>query len=355
MIIGKNIQTQKPFPINTKRMLQSHTFVNAITGSGKTGLILKIIESVQSTEFKQQFGQIPIIISDDQGEFLNVPKMYDDFILFENRGRYAEVFNLDNAKSVGEVARKDLVSMVIKLSDFASKEERERFLELFMEGYREQDRKYWNPALFIIDEADIYVPTTSKKKNSYSREAIIDACKRSRKENISIILATQSASSVHIDARRECTNRFVGNSVELSDRRIASQMLGEPSLVDKLWGLRVGQFYVRGEALCDVTTLIQVDRPMIKTPEVGVEQVNDHKDSVIEQYVVNRIEGDKRSLIQTYEDKIRKLEDEIKVLKTNQWTNEKQIMAYNEGKYDGRVQTIDEQKHRSFVNRVLNR
>lgn len=354
MKIGTNVLTKKEFVVKDAELLKSHAFVTGITRSGKTNLILKLIEVTRSEEYKKIYGEVPIVIFDIDGEYLNVPKIQNDFVLFENEGKYAEIFNIQNAKAFGEVVRKDLISIVIKLQDFATRDERERYVKEFLQGFRIQDRQYWHPALILIDEADLFVPTVSKKKNSISREEIIEVGKRGLKEGISLFCATQTASSVHIDLRRQCHNRIIGSQVEDSDRNTACRMLGDRSLYDPIYDLQTGQFYVRGTAFASLPTLIQVDKSGIDTPTIGI-KTETTQNEVVQEYVVNRVEGDTRSLIQTYEEKIRKLEDENKILHTNQWTQSKQQSAYDEGQFDGRLKTQEEFKKKSLVDRVLNK
>jgi len=77
-------------------------------------------------------------------------------------------------------------------------------------------------------------------------------------------------------ARRECANRIIGKTTELRDRRAVTEMLGDPKILDSLWDLEVGQFYVRGDALTTQISKIQVDFSEIEKVEAGVQQVIIH-------------------------------------------------------------------------------
>ena len=272
MQLGTDATTGQAFTINVREFLKTHTFIQAVTGSGKTSLNLLLVEMTESPEFKSRYGPIQKIIFDDCGEYLNIPMYYQSFELLQNQGiRYGK-FDVNNASSFGKEFREKENSVVIKLADLKSQKEREQFVAKFLEGFRVPDRSYWHPAIIFLDEADLYVPTANKRKNCSSRDPIIEACKRARKENIIMILSTQSASSVHIDARRNCLNRFVGETVEFCDRKVASELLGDKTIFEKLWGLKAGQFFVRGKALSTATRFIQTTKPNIDTPEVGVSQ-----------------------------------------------------------------------------------
>ena len=354
MKIGTDVITQKDYHINETELLNNNTFVTGITRSGKTNLILKLIEIVRSEEFKAKHGEVPIIIFDTDGEYLNVPKIQSDFVLFENEGKYAEIFNIENAKTLAQTVRNDLLSIVIKLTDFANREDREKYVAEFISGLRTDDREVWHPILVLIDEADLFIPTVSKQKKSHSRFELIECAKRGLKEGISLFVATQTASSVHIDLRRQCFNQIMGGQAERSDRRVASEMLDNPDVFDKLWNLKKGEFFVRGRAFTNTATLVQFDKSGIDTPTIGIKTESKQKETV-QEFVVNRMQGSTKNLVETYEEKIAKLQDQIKILNTNQWTQTKQQSAYDEGKFDGRLQTQDEYKKKSLVDRVLNK
>ncbi|MEX0639825.1 MAG: DUF87 domain-containing protein [Nitrosopumilaceae archaeon] len=272
MQIGTDANTGEPFTIDVREFLKTHTFIQAVTGSGKTALNLLLVEMTESPSFRSRYGTIQKIIFDDCGEYLNLPKHYHGFELLQNQGAWDGKFDVNNASFLGEEFRKKEDSVVIKLTDLKTQKEREQFVAKFLEGYRVLDRSHWHPAILFFDEADLYVPTANKRRNCSSRDPIIAACMRARKENIIVILSTQSASSVHIDARRNCLNRFVGETVEFCDRKVASELLGEKTLFEKLWGLKPGQFFVRGKALSATARFIQTTKPNIETPEVGVSQ-----------------------------------------------------------------------------------
>jgi hypothetical protein len=270
MQLGIDATTGEAFTIDGREFLKTHTFIQAVTGSGKTSLNLLIVEMTESPEFKSRYGPIQKIIFDDCDEYLNVPKYYPNFVLLQNQGNWSKIFDADHAKFIGEGFRKKENSVVIKLTDLTTQKDREQFVAKFLEGFRVQDRCYWHPALLFLDEADQYVPTTNKRSNCSSRDPIIEACRRARKENIILILSTQSASSVHIDARRNCLNRFVGETVEFCDRKAACELLGDKTIFERLWGLKAGQFFVKGKALSPVMRFIQTAKPNLDRPEIGV-------------------------------------------------------------------------------------
>jgi len=348
MKIGYNVNTKQPYDLDTAKFLKTHTLIQSITGSGKTSSIISLIEKLRSPEVFAKFGYIPVVIIDERDNFLNLPKAFKDFRVLDATGKYKELFKLEEAESVGLRVREigiDGVSMILKVSDFENPDDREKFVANFMKGFRTQDRKLWTPCLLIIDEADIYVPTTGKggKRNSVSRYPIIDATQRARQEGIAILLSTQHASSVHIDARRECDNRMVGNTVELSDRKIASEMLGDLKVKDQLWGLNAGEFFMVGRAFGYDLKKIQIDKPTVDIP-TGIETENDEVNTTVD---AMNIPSDGNV--------IGSMEKQITLLTSTQLTQEKYNAIFEEGRQRGLEEAKYSYKNKSLADRLLKR
>ena len=348
MRLVTNVNTGQPFEVDTKKFLTTHTLMQAITGGGKTSSIISIIEKLRSPEVISKHGYIPIVIIDERNNFLALPKTFKDFRILDSTGKYKELFKVDEAESVGLRVREigiDGVSMILKVSDFENPDDREKFVANFMKGFRTQDEEKWTPCLLIIDEADIYVPSTGKggKRNSVSRYPIIDATQRARQEGISILLATQPASSVHIDARRECDNRLVGNTVELSDRKVASELLGDLKVKDQLWGLNAGEFFTFGKAFGYDLKKIQVDKPTVKLAS-GIKTGNDEVNTTVD---AMNIPSDGNV--------IGSMEKQITLLTSNQLTQEKYNAIFEEGRQRGLEEAKYSYKNKSLADRLLKR
>jgi len=343
MKLGTNLQTRQDFIVNIPELLQSHAFVTGITRTGKTNTCLKLIEGTRSEEFVAIYGRIPIVIFDIDNEYKNVHESLNDFVTLSNSGKLAEYLSVDRAEDFGRFVRRDSISVVIRLKDIPSKQDREIFVRNFLQGFRTDDTTLWHPNIILIDEADLLVPTTNKQKNSHSRDEIIDCAKRGLKEGISLFIATQTSSSVHIDVRRQCHNQLMGGQVERSDRRISAEMLDNPELFKSLYDLEKGQFYVRGKALAKTAVLIQVDETTIKPQHIATEEPEQTAE-VFEENIKDRLEGIDVSLKESYEEKIERLEDEIKILKTNQFTDERRKATYDIGYNDGIWKMQEQQK-----------
>jgi len=324
MKLGKTVEDGTDFVINAESFLSTHTFLQGITGSAKTGALLKILQELRSKEFQEKFGYIPIVIADEQDEFLNVPNTFTDFVIIEKNSEYAKLFTVDHAKQLGKTVREigsSGRSIILKLSDF-KKIEMQKFLSEFIAGFRIKDRKYWNPCVFIIDEADLFAPRLS---NSISRESIVDMCKRGRKEGISVLLSTQNAYSVHMDARSQCTNRIIGNTPETSHRNACAEMLGLTKEEGKsIWGMKKGEFYIRGEFTDYILEHVQMDKAIVKTPPAGI-SIQSKTQQQSGQINALNIQTSRKdiSVVDALESKIAELRNQIVELEKTKLTDEK--------------------------------
>lgn len=322
MKLGKCIEDGKDFIIDTKSFLSSHTFVQGITGSAKTGGLLKILQEFRSEEIQKEFGYIPFVVVEEQDEFLDVPDTFSDFVIIEKNSEYGKVFTIEHAKKLGEQVRKAGQhgrSVILKLSDFKTEKEMEEFLAKFIEGFRIKDRQYWNPCVFLIDEADIFASRT--KKYSLSRDSIIGMGKRGRKEGISMVLSTQNSASVHMDARSQCTNRMIGNTAEPAHKRACVEMLDlDKTDAKKLWGMKEGEFFFKGKFTDYQLEHVQMDRADIKPPQVGITRQQKSQEAGVNALTVDTKKD--ISVIDALESKIQELQAKVIELEKNQLTPE---------------------------------
>jgi len=356
--LGRTI-TEKPedsvdFVIDTKAFLSSHTFLQGITGSAKTGALLKLLEEFRKEEIVKQFGYIPFVIVEEQDEFLDVPVTFPDFVVIEKDSEYGKVFTIEHAKKLGEQVRKAGQhgrSVILKLSDFKTEKEMEEFLAKFIEGFRIKDRQYWNPVVFIVDEADIFASRT--KKYSLSRDAIIGMGKRGRKEGISMILSTANSASVHMDARSPCTNRIIGNTAEPAHKRACVEMLDlDKELAKKLWGMREGEFFYKGKFTDYQLAHVQMDRAIIKPPPVGIARPKKSQVAGVNALTIDTKQD--ISVIDALESKIAELRNQILNLEENQLSSKK-IEKMLENEYSRGYTAHKELSDENSIGKLLKR
>ena len=273
MKIGKRIDDGSDFELNLPVFLKTHTLIQGMTGSGKTNLILKIVEESEKEKLDVQ-----MIFLDDQEEFTEIPKHFKSFTMLSKdtpKSFTVAVQKINNedvciARLVGKQVRLLGKSVVVNLHDFTNKADRKKFVGEFLIGLESVGKQIGKHALVVIDEADQYVPS-KEKLHSIATEPIIDLTKRARKQNISMVLSTQFMTEVDIRARRECHNRILGNVTELRDSRGCAEMLGDMDLKNEFFDLDTGEFFVRGKIFPKGVSRIQVDRSTITVKQAGID------------------------------------------------------------------------------------
>lgn len=264
MKLARNLEDNSDFDLDLSVFLSTHTFIQSMTGGGKTSLILTLVEQI-----KKERSNVQMVFLDDQEEFTDIPIQYKDIKLI-SRDATPKIFSLDHAKDIGIQTRRLGRSIVVNLHDFEDLTDREAFVGEFLKGFISVGKKVGTPTIVFIDEADVYVPSKSNRPNIPSRYPIITLTKRARKLNISMVLSTQYLSEVDIRARRECANRICGKTTELRDRRIVSELLGDPKVADELFDLKAGNFFVRGDAFKIGVSKIYVEESHITRKQAGV-------------------------------------------------------------------------------------
>lgn len=317
MIIGKDLVDNSDFKAGLGVFMKTHTFIQSMTGGGKTSLILKNVE-----EIKKERPETQMIFLENQEEFTDIPKFYKDIMMFSRETR-PKIFTVNHAKDVGIQARRLGLSMVINLFDFKDKKDQRKFVAEFLKGFMSLGKAVGTPVKIFIDEADQLCPRSDKKESADSKEQIIDVAKRGRKFNITLVLATQYLSEVDIKARRECANRIVGKTTELSDRRVVKELMGlTQEQADELFDFTAGNFYVRGEIFKKGVSRILVSESSITRKLAGVaESAKSAKPvDIFEDAVENKNE---QSLVDILQGKISDLEKQLaqeKIRSSQQWS-----------------------------------
>ena len=361
MIIGTISGTHVQAQINSHIFLNTHTFLTGVTGSGKTDLLLKIIEETRTTEFIAKYSKVPIVIIDSQDEFLNVPEFYDDFVLF-SREQFPKIFSPEDAYKLGRHVRQMSLSMIVKISDIPEQVNREIFVAEFVSGMASIEREHWNQCIMIVDESDEWIPSRDKRKPK-SKDVLINATKRARKTNMAIILATLHPTDVDIKARSNCVNRVVGKTVEPAYRKLACQMLGDDSIFEKLWSLNKGEFFVKGDALSETIKQIQAFKSKISRPDAGVQTKEPQTKQVYHDIISSAVESKSREpYVVQLEHKLNELQSLYILAKANEMTKEDQnrirMQGFNEGYKQAHFELTKRQKtipKESALSKILRR
>ncbi len=344
MKFGTNLEDNTVFELDLKTLLKTHTFIQSMTGGGKTSLILKIVEQVQ-----KERPDVQMVFLDDQEEFTEIPLQYAKFKLI-SKDATPKIFSIDHAKQIGIQTRRLGKSVVVNLHDLEEQHDREAFVGEFLRGFSSLGKEVGNPAIIVIDEADVYIPTKSNRSNIPSRYPIINLTKRARKLNISVILSTQYLSEVEIRARRECANRICGKTTELRDRKIVAELLGEPKIADQLFDLEAGYFFVRGSIFKKGVSRIYVEESNITRKQAGVaddelkklEQIQTKlsaEEDLFEKAVENKND---QNLVEILQNKIADLEKQLadQKIKTSHAYNDGFLKSETQWKEKGRFERL---------------
>ena len=269
MILGKFIDKDGSptgdFKVDFPIFSETNTLIAGMTRSGKTNLILKMVEELQ-----KDHPEVSLVFLDAQDEFDLIAERYENITVI-SKAESPKVFLIEKAYGIGDQVRRLPKSVIVKLSDFP-RDKRPEFVAKFIEGFNSGSagKEIGHPFVFFIDEANLFCPTKVTKETKKSQQAIIDQAERGLKNHIVTVLATQHNSALDIDARRECANKIVGKTSELGDRRTIEEMMGGKEIGKQLWGLNRGEFFVRGDALgLDEARKVQIDQSTIKTIQAG--------------------------------------------------------------------------------------
>ena len=178
MKLATNLEDNSDFELDLSTLLRTHTFIQSMTGGGKTSLILKLVEQI-----KKERPDVRLVFLDDQEEFTEIPLQYKDIKLI-SRDTTPKIFSLEHAKHVGIQTRRLDRSVVVNLHDFEDLKDREAFVGEFLKGFISVGKEVGTPVIVFIDEADVYVPSKSNRANIPSRYPIINLTKRARNSSV---------------------------------------------------------------------------------------------------------------------------------------------------------------------------
>ena len=124
----------------------------------------------------------------------------------------------------------------------------------FLNGLFEVDRSLWYPMLVIVDEAQMFAPTTSGEFTEDARRASLGAMTnlmcRGRKRGMAGIIATQRLAKLAKNVAAEASNFLMGRTFLDIDMARASDLLGmERRQAETFRNLDRGQFVALGPAL----------------------------------------------------------------------------------------------------------
>lgn len=254
--LGDNLKIDLP------RLLETRLLLQANSGAGKSWALRRILE--------QTAGQIQQIVLDIEGEFCTLREKFDYVVCNQNNGD--ALAHPKTGKLLARKLRELRVSAIIDIYDLKA-HERAMFMRLFLEELIDCPKKYWSPALVIIDEAHLFAPEKGKAETT---AAVIDLATRGRKRGLSMLAATQRLSKLHKDVAAELLNKVIGRTgLDIDIARAADELgMNRRAAIETLRNLNPGEFFCFGPALTTSVQKVKIGSVESKHPKVGERQLD---------------------------------------------------------------------------------
>lgn len=267
MILGRSIRQYSDsegdhvaftdLQIDLPRLTETRLLIQSNSGGGKSYAVRRLLE--QTAPHIQQ------LVIDPDGEFSTLRERFDYIIAAPHGGDAVA-----NPKTAALLARRLLetgVSAILDIYDLKA-HERQAFVKRFLDALVNAPRALWHPVLVVIDEAHVYCPQNGSAEAAGS---VIDLCTRGRKRGFCPVLATQRLSKLHKDAAAETLNKLVGRtSLDVDVKRAADELgLTAREAMAQLRGLKPGQFFAYGPALCNEVLLVEIGEVKTTHPKAG--------------------------------------------------------------------------------------
>lgn len=259
--MNQSINLNKDTPLDLAKLISGKLLLQAGTGGGKSFAIRRVLE--------QSFGKIPHIILDTEGEFASLREKFDYILIGKGYDIGAD------PKTAALMALRlweRRVSAIIDLYEL-DPEDRQRFVDAFINAMINAPKSLWKPVLLVIDEAHEYAPENEKGEYSLS---MLRLASKGRKRHIAAVFATQSIASLSKRIVASCKNKLIGYASETNDVKRAAFELGmtpQEGLI--LRDLEPGEFYAFGPAISKKIIKLKIGpvKTTHETPATGVLKV----------------------------------------------------------------------------------
>lgn len=248
-----------PMAIDLRALRGAHLGVIANSGSGKSGLIRKILEV--------SHGEVQQIILDPEDEYYTLREDGDYVIAGGDDGDCPAT--VANAPALADMLLTSGVSAVIQMNHLKG-DEPQRFVAAFLDALMEAPRALWHPVLLVLDEAHRFIPQDG---TTAATEAVRDFFARGRKRGYTGVLATQRMASIEKMVTGNMNNWALGRVGQATDRKVVLNMLGFTATSadgKTLMSLENRTFWMFGQGLgAKIPTLMYVDDATTTIVESG--------------------------------------------------------------------------------------
>ena len=229
-----------PITIDLEELLATRLLVQGNSGSGKSHLLRRLLE--------RSAGQVQQVVIDPEGDFVTLGPAYGHVVVEASDYSQAEI-----ARIAGRL-REHRASVVLSLEGLEV-EGQMRCAAAFLSALFEAPREHWYPALVVVDEAQLFAPTTGGEVAEEVRRASLSAMTnlmcRGRKRGLAGVIATQRLAKLAKNVAAEASNFLMGRTFLDIDMARAADLLGmERRQAEAIRDLARGTFLALGPAIC---------------------------------------------------------------------------------------------------------
>ncbi|TCT37154.1 ATP-binding protein [Martelella mediterranea] len=224
--------------LDIEELLATRLLVQGNSGSGKSHLLRRLLE--QSAKWVQQ------VIIDPEGDFVTLSDAFGHIVVDANRTE-GELIGIANR------IRQHRVSCVLTLEGLEL-DDQMRAAAVFLNALFDADRDYWYPILVVVDEAQMFAPTSggevSEEVRRLSLGAMTNLMCRGRKRGLAGVIATQRLAKLAKNVAAEASNFLMGRTFLDIDMARAADLLGmDRRQAEQFRDLKRGNFVALGPAL----------------------------------------------------------------------------------------------------------
>ncbi len=228
-----------PVTMDLEELLATRLLVQGNSGSGKSHLLRRLLE--------RSAGQVQQVVIDPEGDFVTLSERYGHVVI--EGADYAE-------REVARIAsrlREHRASVVLSLEGLEA-EGQMRCAAGFLNALFDAPREHWYPALVVVDEAQLFAPTTGGDVAEDVRRASLSAMTnlmcRGRKRGLAGVIATQRLAKLAKNVAAEASNFLMGRTFLDIDMARAADLLGmERRQAEAIRDLARGTFMALGPAV----------------------------------------------------------------------------------------------------------
>lgn len=225
--------------MDLEELLATRLLVQGNSGSGKSHLLRRLLE--------RSAGQVQQVVIDPEGDFVTLAGPHGHVVIEAADYSVAEVARFATR------LREHRASVVLSLEGLEA-EGQMRCAAAFLSALFDAPREHWYPALVVVDEAQLFAPTTGGEVAEEVRRASLSAMTnlmcRGRKRGLAGVIATQRLAKLAKNVAAEASNFLMGRTFLDIDMARAADLLGmERRQAEAIRDLPRGSFMALGPAV----------------------------------------------------------------------------------------------------------